>query len=250
MRTIKLTIAYDGTNYAGWQSQAPSLSTVQDAIERVLNRMTGETIRVVASGRTDSGVHALAQVVCFRTHSTVSPEVFLKALNGELPRDIAVLDAAEAALDFHAIRDAVRKRYRYVLNDGAAPDVFRRNYSWRVWPRLDAEAMHRAALAWRGTHDFASFEASGSRRLSTVRTVLDLRVARGTGELADLVTYEVEADGFLYNMVRIMVGTLVEVGKGRQPPAWAAEVLAARDRRAAGITAPALGLFLVRVDYE
>lgn len=247
MRTIKLTLAYDGTDYAGWQVQ-PGEKTVQEAVERAVEKITGERIRVIASGRTDAGVHALAQVVGFRTESQLAADVFQRALNAELPRDIAVLKAADAADDFHPIRDAVRKRYRYVIHDGPVRDIFRRRYCWQYHNRLDHAAMSRAAQALLGTHDFSSFETAGAERKDSIRTVYELQVERGRGVEEDLITIEIEADGFLYNMVRAIVGTLVEVGRGAQPECWVAEVLAAADRRAAGPTAPPQGLFLVRVD--
>lgn len=246
MRTLKLTIAYDGTAYAGWQSQ-PASPTIQGALEAALAKITGETIRVVASGRTDAGVHALGQVVSLRTESHLAAEVFQKALNAELTRDIVVLAAEEAPFDFHAIRDARRKRYRYVILDGPVPDVFQRHYSWHCRGRLDHEAMHRAGQALVGKHDFASFETAGSERETSVRTVLELSVWRTS---ADRLVVEVEADGFLYNMVRTIVGTLAEVGRGVRDEAWPAQVLAAADRRAAGPTAPPQGLFLVAVWYD
>lgn len=249
MRTLKLTLAYDGAAYAGWQFQ-PGQRTVQETLETALAKITGETIRVRASGRTDSGVHALGQVVSFDTQSPHSPEVFLRALNAELPDDIAVLDVAEARPGFHAIRDAVRKRYRYVLHDGPVHDVFRRHYAWHYRERLDADAMHRAAQSLSGTHDFRSFESAWPQRLSSVRTIFDILVRRGHSGDENLIAVEVEADGFLYNMVRAIVGTLVEVGRGTRPESWPAEVLAAQDRRVAGMTAPAHGLFLLRVEYN
>ncbi|OYV89059.1 MAG: tRNA pseudouridine(38-40) synthase TruA [Planctomycetia bacterium 21-64-5] len=248
MRTIKLTLAYDGTAYAGWQVQ-PGQRTLQETLEAALATITGETIRVTASGRTDAGVHALGQVVSFDTQLTLSAEVFQRALNAELPDDMAVLDAAEAPPGFHAIRDAVRKRYRYVLHDGPVPDVFRRHYAWHYRQRLDAEVMHRAAQGLLGTHDFRSFETGWPQRTSSVRTIFDLSVRRSLAGDEELIAVEVEADGFLYNMVRAIVGTLVEVGRGSRPEGWPAEVLAAQDRRVAGMTAPPQGLFLLRVEY-
>ena len=245
-RTIKLTLAYDGANYAGWQFQ-PHQPTIQGVLEQTLLTITSESVRVVGAGRTDAGVHALGQVACFRTHCQLPPEVLQKALNAELPRDIVVLHAAQAPDDFHAIRDAHRKRYRYVIHDGRWRDVFSRNYAWQYRHRLDEQAMQRAAQALVGKHDFASFEAAGSERETSVRTVFELVVAR-TGE--DCVTVEIEADGFLYRMVRTIVGTLVEVGRAERPENWPGEVLAAIDRRAAGATAPPQGLFLVRVAYR
>lgn len=257
MRTFRLTLAYDGTRYAGWQSQSGQL-TLQDTLERALERITREQIRVTASGRTDAGVHALGQVVHFRGDTQLTPEVLLKGLNAELPYDMAVLEVAYAADDFHAIICAKSKRYRYVLHDGPVRDVIARQYAWHLFTPLDAEAMHRAAQALVGTHDFKSFETSGSPRETSVRTVCELTISRCSPtphpffpntSAERLVTLEIEADGFLYNMVRAIVGTLVKVGQGRRAEPWPAEVLAAGDRRAAGRTAPAEGLFLVRVDY-
>ena len=249
MRTLKLALAYDGTAYAGWQVQ-PGQRTLQETLEAALAKITGETIRVTASGRTDAGVHALGQIVSFNTESPLSADIFQRALNAELPDDMAVLQADEAPAGFHAIRDAVRKRYRYVLHDGPVSDVFRRHQSWHYRQRLDAAAMHRAAQALLGKHDFRSFESAWPQRTSSVRTVFEISVCRGLLGDEDLIALEVEADGFLYNMVRAIVGTLVEVGRGTRPETWPAEVLAAQDRRVAGMTAPPQGLFLLRVEYN
>jgi len=269
MRTIKLTLAYDGTAYAGWQVQQGEI-TVQEVLETAIAKITGESLRVIASGRTDAGVHALGQVVGFRTETHLSADVLRRALNAELPRDVAVLDAVEADESFHPIRDAVRKRYRYVIDDGPVRDVFRRRYCWQYPGRLDEAAMARAARALVGTHDFSSFETTGAERKDSIRTIYELEVERGRGggpsvgepcrtgqpqagqgrgARPHLITIEVEADGFLYNMVRAIVGTLVEVGRGAREESWIAKVLAATDRRRAGPTAPPQGLFLVRVDY-
>lgn len=248
MRTFKITIAYDGTDFAGWQWQ-PRQRTVQEELEKAIARITQEKVRCVASGRTDSGVHALGQVVGFTCGTWLTSAMLLKALNAELPDDIIVFDIAEVPAGFHPIRDAVRKRYRYVIQDGRPRDIFVRNYVWHLRKRLDVEAMRQGAAALIGTHDFESYQTHGSSRLTTERTVYDLLVERRPGELTDRVIVEVEADGFLYNMVRVIVGTLVEVGKGTQPTTWPAEVLAAKDRRAAGVTAPAQGLFMLWVEY-
>ena len=271
MRTLKLTIAYDGTAYAGWQLQ-PDKPTVQGTLENAIAKVTGQHVRILASGRTDAGVHALGQVVGFRTDSALPPEVLLRAINANLPHDVAVLDVAEAPDGFHPICHAVRKRYRYMIHDGPVRDVFCRHFAWHyVYGRLDADAMRRAAAALLGTHDFSSFESSGAERKTSVRTVFDLSVERGRagdgrgssiaglaiGNAAlsgavqpdDFIIIEIEADGFLYNMVRAIVGTLVEVGRGSQPESWPAEVLRAVDRRLAGPTAPPQGLCLVRVEY-
>lgn len=248
MRTLKLTIAYDGTAYAGWQIQSGE-PTIQEILEATLAKITGEKIRVTASGRTDTGVHALGQVVGFRTESRLEPDVLRRALNAELPRDIAVLDVAEAPEGFHATIHAKRKRYRYVIDNGPVRDVFRRHYSWHYPVALDVEAMDRAAKCLLGTHDFRSFETSGSERKTSVRTIYDLQVRWGEGADCHRILIEIEANGFLYNMVRTIVGSLVRIGRGARPESWLAEVLAAQDRRKAGPTAPPQGLVLVSVDY-
>lgn len=249
MRTLKLTIAYDGTNYAGWQFQQGRV-TVQEVLEKAIERVTGRHARALASGRTDAGVHALGQVVAFRTESRLPPEVLRSALDANLPPDIAVLDVAEAPDGFRPTRHAVRKRYRYVIHDGPVRDVFRRDFVWHYrHGRLDAAAMHRAAAELLGTHDFRSFQSTGAERKNSVRTIFDILVRRGRGGGEEFIAIEVEADGFLYNMVRAIVGTLVEVGRGKRPESWPGEVLAAKDRRLAGPTAPPQGLCLVKVEY-
>jgi len=249
MQTIKLTLAYDGTDYAGWQVQSGPV-TVQGVVEKALAEITGQTIRATASGRTDAGVHALGQVVGFRADTHLLPEVWVRALNARLPSDVAVVEAAAAPEGFHAIRDAVDKRYRYTIHNGPCRDVFRRRYCWHYPSTLDVDAMARAAGCLRGRHDFASFQSSGAPRATTVRTVSDLLVTRGEEAGGPWLMIEIEADGFLYNMVRAIVGTLVEVGRGAQPESWVAEVIEARDRSAAGPTAPPQGLTLVRVRYK
>jgi tRNA pseudouridine38-40 synthase len=248
MPTFKLTLAYDGTDFAGWQRQ-PAARTVQGELEAAIERITQERSKCIASGRTDAGVHALGQVVSFQSETKLDGPTLTKALNAELPEDMLVFEAVEAAPSFHALRDAVRKRYRYVIQDGRLPDLFDRKYVWHVYQRLDVESMKTAAAALVGTHDFASFETAGSPRLTTVRTIFDLSIERRPAELTDRVVIEVEADGFLYNMVRNIAGTLVAVGKGKEPPTWPAQVLDLQDRTQAGMTAPARGLFLVWVEY-
>ena len=250
MRTIKLTLAYDGADFAGWQRQRGD-RTVQATLEETIEKITGVRPSTLASGRTDAGVHALGQVVSFRTESRLPAEVLQRAINATLPRSIAVLEASDVRDGFHATHDALWKRYRYVIDNGPVRDVFARRYAWHfACGRLDADAMQRAAAALLGTHDFRSFETAGAPRKTSVRTVYDLRIERGRGEREQFVTLEIEADGFLYNMVRTIVGTLVEVGRGARPESWPGEVLEAMDRRRAGRTAPPQGLFLVNVQYE
>lgn len=248
MRVIKFTLAYDGTGFAGWQLQAAG-RTVQGVLEAALARVAGEPIRVAASGRTDAGVHALGQVVSFDYAGPLPTDELARAVNAYLPDDLAIVAAADAPPGFHARRSAVRKRYRYRIYDGPLRAVFERSFVWQCRQRLDEGAMARAAAPLVGRHDFASFQTAGSPRQSTVRTVYEITVGRGRGGEGDEVVVEVEADGFLYNMVRGIVGTLVEVGRGAAPEDLPAAALAARDRRAAGPNAPAAGLCLFRVKY-
>jgi len=249
MRTVKLILSYDGADFAGWQTQQ-GVRTVQATLEEAIEKITGVRPSTLASGRTDAGVHALGQVVGFRTESQLPAEVLQRALNAILPHSMAVLDLAEVHDSFHATHDALRKRYRYVIHDGPIRDVFSRRYTWHfAHGRLDVAAMRQAAAALIGRHDFSSFETTGSPRKTSVRTVYDLCVERGRGEQEHFVTLEIEANGFLYNMVRTIVGTLADVGRGARPESWPGEVLLAKDRRRAGRTAPPQGLFLVNVEY-
>lgn len=247
-RYFKATLAYDGTAYAGWQVQ-PEQATIQGCLESALERITGTPVRAVASGRTDAGVHALRQVVSFRMATHLTTEVLQRALNANTPEDIHVWDVSEARRGFHAIRDAVVKRYRYVMLDGPHPDIFLRRYAWHIVQPLDVPRMDAAVQHLVGRHDFSSFEASGAPRKSSVRTISEVWVRRVPGEQVGRIVLEIEADGFLYNMVRNIVGTAVIIGRGEQAPEWIVKVLHARDRRRAGPTAPPHGLTLVRVDY-
>ncbi len=269
MRTYRMTVAYDGTAYHGWQVQLGA-STVQETLEAALQQIVGRPVRMTASGRTDTGVHARGQVVSFRCATRLEPNVLRSALNANTPDDIWIRQVLAAADDFHAIRDAVSKHYRYVIQDGPNRDLFTRAYSWYVPQTLDVDKMRQAAVCLIGRHDFSSFEAAGAPRKTSVRTVARLSVQRGSAlapqqptpqqptlpqtvvrkhELQSIVI-DIEADGFLYNMVRNIVGSLVLVGKGRQEVDWMATVLQATDRQQAGPTAPALGLTLMEVRYE
>lgn len=245
MRTLKLTLAYDGSNYCGWQIQ-PNGPTIQEELEKAIASVTREKARPTASGRTDSGVHALAQVAHVRLESKLSCAVLRRALNANLPEPIRVLEVNEASDSFHAIRDAKWKLYRYVLQDGPVQDIFQRAFSWWLPARLDHRAMDAAAQSFMGTHDFRCFETEWPNRSSSIRTVRHCRVSR----FGDFLYVDAEADGFLYNMVRAITGTLVEIGRGKEPVDYARAVIAAGDRRQAGPTAPPQGLFLVRVIYD
>jgi tRNA pseudouridine38-40 synthase len=248
-RTLKITLAYDGTDFAGWQIQ-PAARTVQGTVQSILARIAGEPVKLVGSGRTDAGVHALGQVASFETSSRHACEVFFRALNAELPDDITVLLVEEAQAGFHARGSARRKRYRYVIHDSGVHDVFARRHCWQLPYALDEGAMQRSAQVLLGTHDFSSFETAGSERESSVRTVFGLDLSRPIADRPFELHLEIEADGFLYNMVRAIAGTLVLVGRGARSEQWVGEVLEARNRSAAGPTAPPQGLFLLWVRYD
>lgn len=248
-RTLKLTVAYDGSRYCGWQRQSNGPS-IQAALEKALAEITQESIHVTGSGRTDSGVHAFGQVVSFDTGGTLSADVFRQALNATLPPDIVVREAVEATPGFHAINDSLTKRYRYIVQPGRINDPFSLQRAWFAKRILDADVMHLAARELIGTHDFASFQAVGSPRLSTVRTVTDAEVHVETSDPWGKIFIEIEATGFLYNMVRIIAGTLVDIGQGRGGPGTISTIIAGRERKLAGMTAPAHGLYLLHVNYE
>jgi tRNA pseudouridine38-40 synthase len=246
MRNIRLVLSYDGTDFSGWQTQ-PGHRTVQETLEKAIADLTGEErIRVNASGRTDAGVHAVGQVVNFYSSTRLAAEVLVRAVNARLPHDLVLRHADDVPESFDANRDARRKLYRYVIHDGPVPDPFLRRYCCRSRHRLDAAAMRRAAEPLRGRHDFHSFETEWPNRASSVRTITHL----GINRVGDWIWIDVEADGFLYNMVRAIAGTLMNVGRGYWPESHVAEILKAEDRTQAGPTAPAQGLFLMRVTYE
>jgi tRNA pseudouridine38-40 synthase len=245
LRNLKLVVSYDGSDFFGWQTQ-PGLRTVQETLQRALGDLMGEAIHANASGRTDAGVHAVGQVVNFYSATPHPAAIVMRAANARLPADLVIREAADVPQAFDANRDARRKLYRYVIHDGTVPDVFRRRYCHHSRRRLDVEAMRRAAAPLRGRHDFHSFETGWPNRMSSVRTITHLSVAR----FGDWIWLDVEADGFLYNMVRAVAGTLINVGRGYWPETQVLDILRAEDRRRAGPTAPAQGLFLMRVSYE
>jgi tRNA pseudouridine38-40 synthase len=245
VRNLKLTIRYDGTDFFGWQSQ-PGKRTVQETIEKAIAEITcAEAVRLNCSGRTDAGVHAVAQVANVYTASHLSCATLLKGINAKLPDDVCVRNLVEVGQSFCANKDAAKKRYRYVIQDGRIQDPFLRKYAWFVRQNLDAEAMERAGRCLVGRHDFRCFESGWPNRLSSVRTVTHLGVTRS----GECIWIDVEANGFLYNMVRAITGSLVQVGRAFWPVNQVAEVLRGMDRRLAGPTAPPEGLFLMHVTY-
>jgi len=242
MPSFRLDLSYDGTDFAGWQVQ-PSHRTVQGEVERVLAAVLGSPVRVFGSGRTDSGVHALHQVAHFRAETALGPDVIVRALRGLLPRDVALLGVTFAPDRFDARRSAVRRTYRYRLFLGRDP--FLRRFAWEIPFSIERGAMEEAASHLPGESDFTSFAASTRKgRENTVR--VERAEWRWSGQLGE---FEIEANRFLHHMVRNIVGTLIETGRGARPPESMPGLIRARDRSAAGPTAPARGLFLVRVDY-
>ena len=241
---LKLVLAYDGTDFAGWQRQE-NARTVQGVFEEVIARVTGERVTVIGAGRTDAGVHACGQVANFRTTSRLSAENLQRALNALLPPSVAVLEAEEVPAEFHARFGAVGKHYCYTLHLGPVRPVFDRERVLHVRAHLNLPAMRRAAGALVGEHDFAAFTTHAEEAKSTVRRIEEVRIRRNGSR----VLVDITGSGFLYGMVRAIVGTLLEVGRGKLPPAAVADILASCDRRRAGPTAPAHGLCLMSVRY-
>lgn len=241
----KLIIQYDGARYDGWQRQGNTSNTIQAKLEGVLSRLADRPVEVNGAGRTDAGVHALGQAANVKLPGDLEPEEVLNYVNQYLPEDIAVVAAERADERFHARLSAKGKVYRYHLRVGTVPDVFRRKYQYRVDGPLDVPAMERAAALLAGTHDYRSFCSNKRYKKSTVRTVYAIETAQNGPDL----TLTFRGDGFLYNMVRILTGTLLEVGRGERAAETMPAVLAAKDRAAAGKTAPAQGLTLVEVIY-
>src|SRR6185312_3300915 len=246
MPTFRITVAYDGGPFVGWQRQAEGAS-IQGLIEDALKELDGQDVTVNGAGRTDAGVHAFGQVASFAlVRDDITPDVIVRSLNAKLPDAIRIRSAEPVPASFHARFNARSKRYRYRLWNADVLDPFERAYVWHVPGALDVVAMAEAARFVEGRHDFAAFQTAGGAGGATERAIAWSTVTAGE---SGLVTYDVEGDGFLRHMVRAIVGTLMEVGRGRRPPEWMRDVIASRDRAQAGRTAPAHGLFLVRVDY-
>jgi tRNA pseudouridine38-40 synthase len=247
MRNIRLTLQYDGTNYLGWQIQSSSPATIQAIVEKTLERILQEKVRVIAAGRTDTGVHARRQIANFKTHNPLSLRKLQHALNALLPDDIKIVSVSTAAPDFHSRFSAKEKTYQYTILNRPHNDVFVRHqvYHYSI-AKLDTARMRAAARLLTGKHDFTSFKKTGtSRSRSNVRLIKRIGIARKGSSIIIQVTGE----GFLYKMVRGIVGTLIEIGRGRRPVESVRGILSARNRTCAGPTAPALGLCLLRVRY-
>lgn len=246
MRNLKLVIEYDGTRYKGWQKQKDNVSTVQDKIEKVLSKMTGEAVQVIGCGRTDTGVHAMNYVANFHTNATFTNEDILNYFYEFLPEDIVVKSVMDANERFHARYNAKSKTYVYTINNSKHRSVFNRKYEYHTDEELNLNAMEAAADVLIGTHDFQSFTSLKSSNKSTERTINYIDINKD----GDIIKIEVNGDGFLMNMVRIIAGTLLEVGKGNLKASDVAKILERKQRSEAGPMAQAKGLALKEVQYK
>jgi tRNA pseudouridine38-40 synthase len=243
---FKLLVEYDGTAYHGWQRQS-NTRTIQGTIEAVLKTMTERSVTLIGSGRTDAGAHACGQVANFCVQTKLTPDVFLKGLNSLLPPDIVIKDCVLVNESFHARYDAQSKVYNYRMLNRPIPVAIFRQYAWHIRKPLDLKAMRTAVLCLKGQHDFSAFKAAGSSQRHAVRRVIDASLAAKDPD--GYVIFSIEADGFLRHMVRNIIGTLVAVGLGKTSPEGFERILILKDRKQAGITAPAHGLFLQHVKY-
>ncbi len=255
MKHIKLVLQYEGSNCSGWQIQKNE-KTIQGLIEEALFTVTKEHVRVTGAGRTDAGVHALEQVAAFKTQSDLEPQVFVRALNANLPHDIRVINATECVENFHPRYSAKSKTYSYIISYTGTYAVFLRRYSWQIQNQLNYGLMQEAAQFLTGKHDFSCFRASGCGSKTPVRTVSDIKISEiskigfmGFTFDVPVIKVSIQADAFLRHMARNIVGTLVEFGKGKILPLKIKEILESKDRRLSGQTAPAQGLFLEKIEY-
>lgn len=244
MRNVKLTLEYDGTNYAGWQKQNNAL-TVEGQLLNAIKRVTGEDVKTIGCSRTDSGVHAENYIVNFYTDSTIPGDKFMFPLNNALPEDICITNSEEADLEFHARYYTTGKTYCYTILNKEQPSVLYRNYSYRVKEKLDVEAMRKACTYFLGTHDFEAFKTQGSSTTSSIRTLYDVHI----DQEKDIIKIYATGDGFLYNMVRIMVGLLIEIGKGKKDPEIVLKAIELKNRTYTKKVAPPQGLMLKKVFY-
>ena len=244
MRNIKLTIEYDGKDYNGWQKQ-PNKLNIQGEIEKAIETVTGKKVELIGSGRTDAGVHAFAQVANFKIDSDFPIEKIAIAINSQLKTSIRIQKAEEVEENFHSRYHCHKKTYSYIIDNSEQGTAIYRNYTYHVPQPLDVEAMQKAVNYLVGEHDFSSFKSSGTSSKSSVRTIYEAKVLREQERVVIMLT----GSGFLYNMVRIISGTLVEIGKGEKKPEEMKKILEAKDRSLAGKTLPAQGLFLMNVSY-
>lgn len=244
MKRVMLTVAYDGTDYHGWQIQ-PNVTTIESVLNETLSILLNEDIRVIGASRTDTGVHALGNIAVFDTQARMPAEKFSYALNQRLPKDIRIQMSREVPLDFHPRQQDSRKTYEYKILNSAFPIPIYRLYSHFTYVPLDVKLMQRAAVYLAGEHDFKSFCSANTAVETTVRTIYGITV----GKSGDMITIKITGSGFLYNMVRIIAGTLIEVGRGNLAPERIEQILRACDRTKAGPTAPACGLTLVKYEF-
>ena len=245
MRRIMLTVAYDGTEYAGFQRQPGEVRTIEGELDRAIASVTGEKVEVIGASRTDAGVHARGNIAVFDTESRIPADRFARAVNSRLPEDIRAVGAKEVPADFHPRRTGAEKTYEYRIVNEEYPDPLRRRYAHYSYTPFDVAAMRAAAKALAGEHDFKSFCSIYTQSLTTVRTITAIDVRATAEEMPREIVISVTGTGFLYNMVRIIAGTLMEVGRGAIAPESMTAILEARDRRAAGPTAPPQGLTLI-----
>ncbi|MBU2034707.1 MAG: tRNA pseudouridine(38-40) synthase TruA [Candidatus Omnitrophota bacterium] len=243
LRNIRLIVEYDGSAYHGWQSQKNTRQTIQEIIEKVLKGILQEEVSLFGSGRTDQGVHALAQVANFKTKSKISLSRLKLGLNSLLPKDIVITGIKEVPFDFHSQRSAKSKLYRYTILNRKFPSAFHYKYAWLYHIPLNLDLMKKEAIRLVGRHDFKSFKATRKDRKSTVRTIYELKIRKS----GDFIYINIRGNGFVYNMVRSIVGTLVGIGSGKLSNIR--RILLAKDRKGAGVTAPASGLCLMKVEY-
>ncbi|MBD0384591.1 tRNA pseudouridine(38-40) synthase TruA [Paenibacillus sedimenti] len=253
MRNLRFTISYDGTAYSGFQIQ-PNADTIQNRLEQAVYMLTGESVKVISSGRTDAGVHAKAQVINFITTSKIPVERWCLALNTRLPKDIVAHTAEEVSLSFHSRKAAKRKTYCFTIRSARFPDVFHRNYEYHHPTHLNVEAMREALPCLLGEHDFTSFCTVRTDKEIKVRTLYEARLETEADDLSSdgkivRMRLIVSGNGFLYNMVRIIAGTLLQIGEGKRPSSDMQRILEAKDRSQAGPTAEAKGLTLWKVEY-
>ena len=245
MRNIKCIVTYEGTRYQGWQRQESSDNTIQGKLEQLISRMCGEKIEIQGSGRTDAGVHALGQVINFHTHSEMKVQEMLTYMNQYLPEDIAVVEIEEVSERFHSRLNAKGKQYSYRVWNSSVPNVFWRRFAHTVEQPLDVEAMKKAAGYLLGEHDFKSFTSTKKGKKSTVRNIESIDIVQD----GNMLTFTFKGNGFLYHMIRILVGTLIEVGLGDRSAESIPQTIAAKDREQAGALVPGKGLVLEQVFY-